>query len=105
MPIRNSHQPIATPSAAVAAARPTNSGHQLCGLKNPSSPVPWSISPSRLVLRPRRQPPAGEQQVEADQEGQADGQRERGGARSGRGRSTSRRCRTAPKKMAQPRNR
>ena len=31
--------------AATAAASPMNSGHQLCGLKNPISPLPCSISP------------------------------------------------------------
>ena len=44
MPIRNSHQPTAAPMAATAQASPVNSGHQLCGLKNPTSPVPSAIS-------------------------------------------------------------
>ena len=45
-PISTIHQPIAKPTAVQAAARPTQNGHQLCGLKKPSSPVPWAISPS-----------------------------------------------------------
>ena len=40
-----SHQPMTTPSEAVAAAAAENSGHQLCGLKKPSSPAPSAISP------------------------------------------------------------
>ena len=41
------HPPAdAKPSAVNAAATPTNSGHQLCGLKKPISPVPWRPPPS-----------------------------------------------------------
>jgi len=57
-PIRNSHQPMAMPIAAVAEARPRNSGHQLRGLKNPSSPVALGNLAFPVVLGPRGQPPA-----------------------------------------------
>ena len=77
----------------VAAARPTNSGHQLCGLKKPSSPVPCSISPSLSSSGRLRQPPAGEQHVEPGQEGQADGERQRGAAGRVVRTGSSRRCR------------
>jgi hypothetical protein len=60
-PISTSHQPTAAPTATTEAARATQSGHQLCGLKKPISP-------------------AGEQQVEAGEQRQADGERERRGA-------------------------
>ena len=47
-PIRNTHQPIAMPNASTAQEKPTDSGHQLCGLKKPISPGPSAFSPRGL---------------------------------------------------------
>ena len=43
-PISTIHQPKQKPRAVNAAAEPTKSGHQLCGLKKPISPVPSETS-------------------------------------------------------------
>ena len=46
-PIATSHQPNTTPTKIVPVENANGSGHQLCGLKKPSSPAPSLTSASR----------------------------------------------------------
>jgi len=58
-PIRNSHQPIAAPIAAVAPASPRKSGHRLCGDQQHQQPR-HGIRRQRMGRPPASLPGVGE---------------------------------------------